>query len=666
MMYAAVWWRWALLVLSVLVPGRGALAEPEWRPASLGERRAHSMVYDAARGELVVFGGVDPRGDNGETWVWDGDRWELRATTGPTPRWRAAMAFDAARGEVVLFGGFDATGRRGDTWVWNGRVWTERRVSGPSPRHRHRMVYDNVRQEIILFGGSTDFGAVDDRNGQTWSWNGSQWTLRSEEGPLPRRSHAMSYDPVRGEVVLHGGNGERDTPLKDTWVWRGSFWEWRSDDGPTWVAAHDMVYDPARGETILFGGANGPELLGDTWAWDGNFWVQRSDVGPSPRANHTLAFHPGRQRVVLFGGEAPIGGFDGETWTWDGVGWSMEPAFLEPPVYDTAMAHDSARGQTVLFGGVDSGGLNPSDDTWTWDGTAWHVLLNGGGPPARVWHAMAYDSVRHEVVLFGGGTLAGSAQDTWTWNGAAWSLRATTGPSPRSRHAMAFDIARGEIVLFGGSDDPDPDGFSAETWIWDGVAWQLRSTEGPSARLNHSMTYDSARGEVVLFGGIDDGGNLLGDTWVWNGSVWSLRATSGPSPRVWFGNGMAFDGRRGEAVLFGGADFNSSSETWTWDGADWTLRSTGSPPGSSLVALAYDDTRGEAVLLTTPSAPVRTWLWGEACAADLTGDGIADFGDVSAFVLAYQSADPLADRNGDGIVDFGDVAAFVDAFGFGC
>jgi cytochrome c peroxidase len=55
-----------------------------------------------------------------------------------------------------------------------------------------------------------------------------------------------------------------------------------------------------------------------------------------------------------------------------------------------------------------------------------------------------------------------------------------------------------------------------------------------------------------------------------------------------------------------------------------------------------------------------------SCPADLNGDGIADFGDVAAFVTAFTTQDALADLNDDGVLDFGDVGAFVTAFNLGC
>lgn len=54
------------------------------------------------------------------------------------------------------------------------------------------------------------------------------------------------------------------------------------------------------------------------------------------------------------------------------------------------------------------------------------------------------------------------------------------------------------------------------------------------------------------------------------------------------------------------------------------------------------------------------------CSADLTGDGVLDFFDVSAFLNAYNAGDPSADLTGDGVMDFFDVSAFLNAFNAGC
>jgi hypothetical protein len=54
------------------------------------------------------------------------------------------------------------------------------------------------------------------------------------------------------------------------------------------------------------------------------------------------------------------------------------------------------------------------------------------------------------------------------------------------------------------------------------------------------------------------------------------------------------------------------------------------------------------------------------CAADLTGDGVLDSGDLGEFVTAFLALDPLADLTGDGQVDSGDLGSFVALFLAGC
>ncbi len=68
------------------------------------------MAYDAATGDVVLFGGAGRHGRLGGTWTWDGSTWTKQApATSPPARDGASMAYDAATGTVVLFGGRAAT-----------------------------------------------------------------------------------------------------------------------------------------------------------------------------------------------------------------------------------------------------------------------------------------------------------------------------------------------------------------------------------------------------------------------------------------------------------------------------------------------------------------------------------------------------------------------------
>lgn len=66
---------------------------------------------------------------------------------------------------------------------------------------------------------------------------------------------------------------------------------------------------------------------------------------------------------------------------------------------------------------------------------------------------------------------------------------------------------------------------------------------------------------------------------------------------------------------------------------------------------------GTAQIFTVPA---------DICPADLTGDRVLDFFDISAFLISYSQFEAEADLNGDGIFDFFDVSAFLVAFNAGC
>jgi hypothetical protein len=108
----------------------------------------------------------------------------------------------------------------------------------------------------------------------------------------------------------------------------------------------------------------------------------------------------------------------------------------------------------------------------------------------------------------------------------------------------------------------------------------------PPARawISVDLTYDAARGKVVLFSGSGDPG-LLDDTWTWDGTTWTEEHPP-RSPLARYGLAMAYDAARSNVVMFGGSPY--VSDTWTWDGTDWavplrasaTLRPRSGPPGT--------------------------------------------------------------------------------------
>jgi cysteine-rich repeat protein len=296
-----------------------------------------------------------------------------------------------------------------------------------------------------------------------------------------------------------------------------------------------------------------------------------------------------------------------ETARWDDS--SAEPA---PRIFDHAMAYDTTRDQVFMFGGADYGGLR-TDWTRELGSEAWVQVRQPITPSARTGHAVANDGHRRKVVMFGGSRGVGQdLADTWEWDGASWALRRPAlSPSARRDHAMAHDPIRKVIVLFGGragSTDLD------DTWEWNGETWASSNVATrPPARSGHAMAYDAARGTIVLVGEASAG---VVDTWEYDGTDWTPIPMAGARPPG-RSIAMAFDPTDRLMILHGGIA-GPSSETWTWDGTTWGSRTL---PifGRFDAALASDPVLGHVVLhggrdTTTPQyvAFDDTWRWNGA------------------------------------------------------
>jgi hypothetical protein len=591
-----------------------AAAKEAWlegRPLDMGPagRLDHAMAYDAARGRVVLYGGVLP-GENhaffDDTWEWDGQRWTRMTPEGQDPGERAyhAMAYHAQRGRVVLVSGL-GDGGTGGGWEWDGVRWTPIPLTSElEGRLGSAMAYDARRGRMVLFGGRHAGGETTD---DTWILDGETWASVFAEGPPARYAHAMAYDPVRDRVVLFGGESDTGDFLDDTWVWDGDGWSPMSPTvSPPARANHALVYDPD-GERLLLYGGRGSEspAEGDTrlWAWDGGTWTVIADDGvPATRVAHGMVYDTARGGAFVFGGFRP-GQATEEAWFWDGRRWieatpGPRPAGRVRP----GIAYDPVRAETVVFGGQSV--ASTLRDVWIWNGLRWrNATPASGGPTARSDPAMTYDPIRERVLMYGGRPSEFSSEppfgDTWEWDGTAWT-DVTPGPqqnaSPRYHPRLAYHAPTERVVLFGGYDGST---VLDDTWTWNGSRWtSVDPSVRPPGRRLQTMAYDTDGGEILLFSGIGDAG-LHEDTWAWNGSTWRLLEPASVSPPGRTSHVMAYDGAGARMVIFGGVtDEGLDAGTWSWDGEDW--RDAGAPESSPSprrgAAMAYAASRERLVL----------------------------------------------------------------------
>ncbi len=534
-------------------------------------RMAASLAYDAARRVTVMFGGQNGADRCthailcGDTWTWDGSAWrDATPAPGtcaeePGARFAAGMVYDEARGQVVMFAGMgDLCGGSGsvcaDLWTWDGTCWNRLASGGdePPPRGSPGLAYDAVRDELVAHGGWGEVGWLED----TWVYGASGWAPVGTSGMGPRAAPATTYDPARGRVVSFAGSGcgvSGDQPCNDLWEWDGTTWSRR---GPLTGAApvgrtYPLVAVDGTGNVVVLGGfrnscegASG-EACGSTWLYTGGAWQLACDASAGcpaelRRTGAGIAYDAGRDRVVVFGGRSSDGLPLGDIWEWDGAAWTercdgvTEVCATAPsPRYSPSMAYDSARGVIVVFGGDFD-----NHELWEWNGGAGTWLQRCDGvaevcalePPGRAEAGMAYDARRQRLVVFGGVSPAcfvtmedSTCNDLWEWDPAlgAWAERTPTlRPGRRAAHAMGFVASRGLIVIYGGRANDFEPLAEQRLWTWDGEAFgqepYLVGEPQPGVQVGAGAAYDPQSGTFKLVAGSSD--DTLDQIWEWDGA----------------------------------------------------------------------------------------------------------------------------------------------------
>lgn len=310
---------------------------------------------------------------------------------------------------------------------------------------------------------------------------------------------------------------------------------------------------------------------------------------------------------------------------------------IESPRPDPRMGHAMVSvgdGKLLIYGGRTYRGSAEAflGDTWTYDAfrNEWSEL-DGAGPQARSQHAMAFDSKRGEVLLFGG--YVGSSftyADTWLLDVAdgSWRrVRPPTAPSGRAGSVLVYDEQLDLYVMFAGAEEPPaPELPLAETWLFDpeaetwidvtsSVAPELVS-EGHPTLFELAMVYDKAAQRAVLL--------IAGEaTWTFDGikREWiqsDRQGTQGLGADYMVA--AAFDGRLGRTVAYGGAPVARVRGTWLFDytAGNWVEAETPPDPGPIVNhAMAYEPRLGAtflfggatSVLVLDGVAPVTRALW---------------------------------------------------------
>jgi hypothetical protein len=234
------------------------------------------------------------------------------------------------------------------------------------------MAYDPATASAVLFGGATNDISIPE-SPDTWTWKEGTWTrhVTAVHPHAGDQTVAFEYDPAMGKVLLVEGNCDlvgtagcdTDQAAGQTWSWDGTNWTQLNplSNPPRAIGVGFAYAGPATNRMVLFG------IEADTWQWDGSNWSQvpTSGTTPCPRILEAMAYGPNIGGIVLFGGvggstsnPACRPGNAGDDWndTWIFTPFSTTPPAANPmpSITDLSPSSGAAAGQgfTLVVNGA--------------------------------------------------------------------------------------------------------------------------------------------------------------------------------------------------------------------------------------------------------------------------------------------------------------------------
>lgn len=621
-------------------PSPRSLARMAWNAAS------HQAVLFGGRGVLDQATGVLHASD--ETWIWNGGKWVQQfPLTTPPARAAHTMVYDSARGRIVMFGGRQEPASLNapavylnDTWAWKHGNWTRiESEQNPTPRHFNGMAYDSDRDRILLYGGLEY--AADGKNSQndyeTWEFDGVQWTLLDTDSVKVIKP-LLAYDAAAKQTVMVGLSDTGTARVMYRWDATAKAWVQfpSSTTMPTCVNEGHLIYQEHRGRLLFFGGVCPTGTPGgeEVFEWDGSAWTKLTSNAvarglgqavaydplrdqiysyggmpvtntvpasgvvilrnaqwlvpvatrhkPSPRSLTTFVSDPVNNTIWMFGGlDEDSAFYHGDFWSFRNGQWSLMPESDKAPgggCESPLAARDTDRNVLVVV----CGGI----ETYEFNGAEWKALDPAKDPPARYYGSMVYDQKLKKTIIFGGYFGNNYRNDTWAWDGTNWAelkVDSDKRPPHRGLAAMWYDPLQQKTIVYGGLGRGSVNEKISrydDMWSFDGTRWTKMSvSNGPGVRFGPQYAINPTTGKLLLFGGlraenIDEDSlrqYFANDTWEWDGasSRWTrLEPTRVPDVRE--NGGMAWDPVTGRMTMFAGyADGFYRSDVWTWTGQDW-------------------------------------------------------------------------------------------------
>ena len=579
-------------------------------PPAMGRRDAATEVL--ADGRVFLAGGYGDDGQLASVEVYDptSDAWTTVAPMSVGRSGASATLLDDGR--VLVAGGLPpySVSRYGlkSAEVWDPQTdsWSD---AGAFARGRYGHTATKLPDgRVLLVGGQNARDTYTHVDLEVYDPATNTWTT-SGALPIGVQQHTATSLPSGDVLVVGGYNRFRKTRTRAIIRIDGTTLTPQVVGNLNVGRADHTATLLTEGLLIAAGSTDRHAHVGDTELIDPlTFEVVALDPMPTPRIGHTATQMPTGE-VVVIGGTDPATYFDGLTEV--DVFDPVTQTWLAGEPLDASRAGHAAvalNGGAFVFTGSAPNSDNPastlylggSERTVTTPTTPvhldWELRENFG---ERV-HCESRNMILHEatgeLICFNGREAENVPAATYAWRDNGWRLvvdAANSPVPPRTQHTMTYDSARGRVVLFGGQKRW---GFDLDdVWEFDGTAWTKAAPATavvPPRQRGGVLVYDSARQRSVLLPGNIDGNSQ--ELHAWDGDSWTVvpqangGAHFGEGVNRRSGYGATYDPVRDRIVMYGGWANGNSVQTMEFDGSNWTSANRGGPVSGGRIDGVYN------------------------------------------------------------------------------
>ena len=236
--------------------------------------------------------------------------WSQVIEAGSPTRAEHVVAWDESSRSLLIHGGNNGSGFNGDLWTFNSLsgLWTQTPAGTcggstcewPATRASHAAAWDHASRGFWLHGGYTEQTGVWHRD--IWKFQDNDWTLELlHGGPCGRRAHVAVWDPYAASLWVHGGTTGAQL-LPDLWQFTSSSQRWHkvpAQNAPSARSDHIGFWDSSGQGKLWLHGGYGAGLLAELWTMDmaSTTWsTVVAQGGPTARlwirCEHNLSFPP--------------------------------------------------------------------------------------------------------------------------------------------------------------------------------------------------------------------------------------------------------------------------------------------------------------------------------------------------------------------------------------